>query len=342
MSCVELKSGKKQWIEITATRGKEKQSAWVCAIGGTKAGPTLALLAGQHGMEPTGPAILSGLAADMRPEHLRGNLLIVPLVYASAIRHGDECEPIRGREREHKRSGRWHNQCPYRLDRNKCGRNFNRLWPGSKRGSVFSRLAASLWERVVAQADCVIDFHCWQDWSPPGVLTTDDASLELGKWFGIPWIHHSPVTNELSKTMLAKNVALDGRVGITVEFTPQTRIVADMAELGRRGIENVMRRLKMLPGKAKSTRPLYVLDHRPSGWRQVKANNDVLVLPTVKPGDWVHRGQAVARLAEIDRPQKVSVLKAPFDGIAQSTMPSAAVRKGEPMMLFRKATRLAK
>jgi len=340
VNCLDLKEGAKQWTRIAAARGKQERSAWVCAIAGARPGPTLALLGGQHGMEPTGPAILGGLAADIQPEDLRGNLLIVPLVYAEAIRHGYECEPIPGREKVVERSGRWHNRCPYGLDRNKCGRNFNRLWPGDKRGSVYSRLAAALWEHVVVPADCVIDFHCWQDSSPPGVLTVCDEALELGKWFGISWIHHNPTITDLGKTILGTNVVLSGRVGFTVEFTPQTRIVADMARLGRQGIENVMRRLKMLPGRARPTRPLYVLGHRKRDWRQVKARRDVLVLPTVKPGDWVDEGQPVARVIAIDNPRSATVLKAPFDGLAQSTMPSAAVRKGEPMMLFRRAQRL--
>ena len=341
MSCIELKPGKKQWIEISARRGDLERSAWACAIGGAKDGPTLALLAGQHGMEPTGPAILSALAKDVEPEKLRGNLLIVPMVYAEALRCGDECEPIAGREKEHRRSGRWHNQCPYNLNRNKCGRNFNRLWPGNRRGSVYARLAAELWEHVVLPAQHVIDFHCWQDWSPPGVLTTDDAGLELAKWFGISWINHRPTHGPLDKVLLASNVVASGRVGVTVEFTPQTRVVADMAALGRQGIENVMRRLKMLPGKPKPTRPLYVLDHKPSGWKPAKAKSDVIVMPYVKPGDWVTRGQEVARVVEIDRPSKVSVLKAPITGIAQTTMASAAVRAGEHMMVFRRAKRLS-
>jgi len=340
MARVAIKSGEKHWTKITAKRGKQTRAAWVCAIGGRKPGPTLALLAGQHGMEPTGPAILGGLADDLTPFQLSGNLLIVPLVYANAIRHGFECEPRPGKKRLLQSYGRWHNQCPYGADRNKCGRNMNRMWPGDSKGSVYSRLAAALWERVVLQADYVIDFHCWQDWSPPGVLTTSDEGVELGKWVGVPWIHHNGEDTPLGRTMLSRNVCLSGRVGITVEFTPQTRIVKDMAELGRSGIENVMKRLKILPGRAERTRPLYLM--KGGRWEQVKAERDVLVLPLIKPGDWVRKNQPLARLVQIDKPSSASLLKAPFAGVVWSTMPSSAVRAGEPMMLLRDAKRLAK
>jgi predicted deacylase len=338
---MEIRRGKKRWGEVKASLGRRKLSAWVCAIGGAGEGPTLALLAGQHGMEPTGPAVLSALVADLRPRDLSGNLLVVPLVYANAIRHGYECEPIGGRAKEAARTGRWHNQCPYALDRNKCGRNFNRMWHGGKAKTVYERLAAALWEQVIVPAQYVIDFHCWQDWAPPGVLTTNEAALELGKWAGISWIHHRTKESPLDKVMLAERVCASGRVGLTIEFTPQTRIMADMAAIGRYGIENVMRRLGMLRGRPTATRPLYLLGQEKGDWRPVKAKSDVLVLPTRKPGDWVTQGQAAARVVEIDRPWKMSVLKAPCDGIVYSTEPSSSVRKGAEMMLFRKAKRLA-
>lgn len=341
MGPMEIRRGKKRWVEVKAALGRKKISAWVCAIGGAGEGPTLALLAGQHGMEPAGPAVLSALVADLRPGDLSGNLLVVPLVYANAIRHGYECEPIGGREKEAARTGRWHNQCPYALDRNKCGRNFNRMWHGGKAKTVYERLAAALWEQVIVPAQYVIDFHCWQDWAPPGVLTTNEAALELGKWAGISWIHHRTKESPLDKVMLAERVCASGRVGLTIEFTPQTRIMADMAAVGRYGIENVMRRLGMLRGRPTATRPLYLLGQEKGDWQPVKAKSDVLVLPTRKPGDWVTQGQAAARVVEIDRPWKMSVLKAPCDGIVYSTEPSSAVRKGAEMMLFRKAKRLA-
>ena len=189
-------------------------------------------------------------------------------------------------------------------------------------------------------ADYLIDFHCWQDWSPPGVLATTPEGIDLGKYVGISWIHYNPVTNDLARTMLAKNVCLDGRVGITVEFTPQTRIVKGTAELARWGVENVMRRLKMLPGRAKMTRPLYQLGHKPEDWKVVKAKADVIVTPTVEPGDWVSRGEVVARLAEVNRPSRVSVVKSPINGIVGTTMPSSAVRAGDGLMVFRRAKRL--
>lgn len=342
MSHVQIRRGKKQWFEIKASYGKQERSAWVCAIGGMKHGPTLALLAGQHGMEPTGPAVLSTLAADISPADLTGNLLIVPLVYANAIRYGYECEPLGRREKAMvQRYGRWHNRCPYGLDRNKCGRNFNRMWHGERSKSVHERLAAALWERVVLPAQYVIDLHCWQDWAPPGVLTTTEAALELGKWAGIPWIHHRTKESPLDKMMLAERACQSGRVGLTIEFTPQTRIVADMAALGRRGIENIMRRLGMITGRPTPTRPLYLMGQESSDWQPVKAKCDVLVMPMRNPGDWVKEGQPVAHIVEIDRPWKVSLLRAPCDGIVYSTEPSSAVRKGGAMMVFRRAKRIA-
>ena len=101
-----------------------------------------------------------------------------------------------------------------------------------------------------------------------------------------------------------------------------------------------MRKLSMLPGRAKMTRPLYQFGHSPRDWRPIKAHADVIAMPAVEPGDWVDRGQELARVTEIDRPDKERILRAPISGIVGTTMPSSAVHKGETVIVLRRAKRL--
>ena len=51
---------------------------------------------------------------------------------------------------------------------------------------------------------------------------------------------------------------------------------------------------------------------------------------------------AHAELIPLDKPKAMRLLKAPFTGILQSTMGSGMVRKGEQMVIFRRAKRIAR
>ena len=289
-------------------------------------------------MEPTGPAMLSCLIQDLDPAKLRGRLLVAPLAYANALRCGHECEPIPSRKAEFSRKGRWNNKCPYGLNRNTCGRNLNRLWPGDEKGSICERLAAAIWRRVVRPAEYVVDFHCWQDWSPPGALVFPGESEELGRYVGISCMHvREAEASAAKRKTLAAVAALAGKVALTIEYTPQTRINPDMASNGEAGVRNLMKRIGMLRGRAKQTDPLYYPSDLPVDDKHFEADCDLLARPMVKPEQWVRKGQPLARLVPVDRPDQVSLLRAPYAGVIFHTSASAALRKGESIMNIRRA-----
>jgi len=182
----------KKWHYEEMRCGKALRGFWWCEIRGSRPGPKLAVIAGQHGMEPTGPAVLANLLHELNPSRIRGTLCAIPLANVEALRCGFECEiPRRELARALKLSMK-PGHCPLGLKRNTCGRNLNRLWPGNRRGSIHERLVAAMWEHVAVDADCVIDMHCWQDWGPPGAIFYDEASLTAARHFHIPYLHRYP------------------------------------------------------------------------------------------------------------------------------------------------------
>ena len=335
MSATRSRKSPRNWRRISVAKGAKRLAFHLCEINGARPGPTLSLIAGQHGMEPTGPAMLACLAEDLDPAQLRGRLLIVPITYANAIRCGNECEPIPRRQVEHRRSGRWHNDCPYGLNRNTCGRNLNRLWPGDDMGTIYERLVAAVWRRAIVPADYVVDFHCWQDWAPPGIITCGEASEEIARYIGIKCIQTSGTDDEKRK-LLAPVATRAGKIAVTVEYTPQTRINPDMIAGGDKGVRNLMRHLGMLPGRAEPTRPLYYASDRPVDDKHFTAACDVIVRPFVKPEQEVRRGQALARLIPIDRPDRPSILRAPYSGVVFNMFGSAVVARGDRIMYIRR------
>lgn len=103
-------------------------------VAGMSDGPTAALVAGIHGDEYEGPAALWRVAAALRPDQLRGRVVIVPVAHVAAYTAGTRTSPV-------------------------DGANLARVFPGDAQGSLTQRLAHDLFWTVVAGADLLLDLH---------------------------------------------------------------------------------------------------------------------------------------------------------------------------------------
>src|SRR5690606_3461778 len=77
------------------------------------------------------------------------------------------------------------------------GRDLNRYFPGSRNGSLASRLAHALATEVLPAVDVVLDLHSGaaQRYNHPHLRYTagDDASLEIGRVFDPPLLLKAPL-----------------------------------------------------------------------------------------------------------------------------------------------------
>ncbi len=96
-------------------------------------GPTLFVTATVHGDELNGVGILRGLLNDADFSGLRGTLIAVPVVNVPGFLNQDRRLPDR--------------------------RDLNRSFPGSRGGSLTSRLADTLFREVIRKSDFGIDLH---------------------------------------------------------------------------------------------------------------------------------------------------------------------------------------
>jgi len=101
---------------------------------GTRPGPTVALVAGVHGDEYEGPAALWRVLERVRPESLRGRLLVVPVAHLAAFAAGTRTSP-------------------------NDGENLARSFPGDPHGTVTQRLAHELFSALIGPADLLVDLH---------------------------------------------------------------------------------------------------------------------------------------------------------------------------------------
>ncbi len=140
---------------------------------GKKTGPTLLCTAGLHGDELNGIEILRRSLSNnlFKPEY--GNILVVPLVNVYGFLQNSRGMPD--------------------------GKDINRSFPGSKRGSLAKMLAYDLMSEVVPHADMVIDFHTGgaaRDNYPHVRCDMNyEPNMTLARAFEPEIILHSPLIN---------------------------------------------------------------------------------------------------------------------------------------------------
>ncbi|MCO6003684.1 succinylglutamate desuccinylase/aspartoacylase family protein [Actinoallomurus purpureus] len=107
----------------------------VTLVNGAHPGPTVVVTAGVHGGEFTGVDAATRLGALLEPDEVHGRLVVCPVVNPPAVYQG--------------RLG----VSP--LD----GININRVFPGNPDGTPTERLAAWIFETLIAEADAYVDLH---------------------------------------------------------------------------------------------------------------------------------------------------------------------------------------
>src|SRR3954447_8906546 len=107
----------------------------VTTIRGSKPGPTLALIAGNHGYEYTPILALQRLRSLIDPPKLSGTVMLVHVANTPSFL----------------------NRTIYFSPGD--GKNLNRVYPGRKDGTVSEQIAYAITTQVIEKADVVFDLH---------------------------------------------------------------------------------------------------------------------------------------------------------------------------------------
>jgi predicted deacylase len=138
---------------------------------GRKAGPTMWVSAAIHGDEVVGVEIIRQTVASLDPKEMAGTVIAAPVVNVHGFNAGDRYFPDR--------------------------RDLNRAFPGSKRGSLASRVARLMMTEVVGRCQLGIDLHSGSDHRTnlPQIRADldDPATVDMANAFGAPVAIHAKV-----------------------------------------------------------------------------------------------------------------------------------------------------
>ncbi len=156
------------WAATETFTGNTFPSA-VLVAHGPEPGPTLCLTAAVHGDELNGIETVRRVLHGLDPERLRGTVVGVPIVNLQGF----------------------HRNSRYLPDR----RDLNRFFPGNPSGSSASRIAYSLFNKVIRHCDALVDLHTgsFHRTNLPQLRAdlNDEAVVRLTQGFGSTVILHS-------------------------------------------------------------------------------------------------------------------------------------------------------
>ena len=271
---------------------------------GNRRHPCLALAAGVHGDEYDGILTLHEVAREMEPARLQGTLIIVPVVNPFAFVAAQRRTP-------------------------EDGKDLNRVFPGSPRGSLSERLAHHVCYGLLRHADLVFTLHGstaesilvpWVEFfdrpNPVG-----SATYEAARASGFPDLVALPILPGVLQTALAEmNVpVIEGEVG----------------GLGETQRENVVYYKERVMAVARHAGVLPVLESSQPAAEQhfwhlcpIETQASGVFLREVSLRQAVHAGDRLGTLLDVQGAE-INIVRAPQDGVIGGYRVHAGVRPGD-------------
>lgn len=228
---VEIRCGQKKKVDVPlpSLYDCSPVSLPVHVIRGKESGPTLCVTAAIHGDEISGVEIVRRLIAKKRLCGMRGTLIAVPVVNVYGFLLRDRYLPD--------------------------GRDLNRCFPGSSTGSLASRVAHILSQKVLALADYHIDLHSGSSdrSNLPQIRINGDTEeeLRLAKAFNAPVILTAKERDGSLRQMHRKK----GRAALVYEAGEAHRFSEMGIRAGVDGVMNVMQEIQMLSPSKRTRQP---------------------------------------------------------------------------------------
>jgi len=286
---------KKSWIDVLELPDGTPVRIPVITVHGSADGPKLVITAAIHGWEIVGTEVVRRVVRDeIDPKQLHGTVVAVPVANPLAFQVRAYITP--------------HDNV-----------DVSSAMPGEASGTQSRRIAEKLW-RLIEWSSCYIDLHCMEGPSvpltivrgPDNGLVINDA-LKIARAFGLPIARPSQETLR-RRPNTAADLALANSVPAIIPELPFPSIFMQDSsiEIGVRGVLNVMRALKMIPGELEKQNIEFQFAE-PIHTMMISANRGGIVHPVSKLGAAVKKGDPIVRIVDVFG-EEAEVVRAPRDG----------------------------
>ena len=274
----------------------------VIVINGYTEGPILWVSAAIHGDEINGVEIIHQVLQKISPKRLRGTVIAVPIVNVFGFIE----------------------QSRYLPDR----RDLNRSFPGSKRGSLASRIAHLFVQEIVNHSTHGIDLHtaaAHRNNLPQIRANLDDpVTYQCARAFGTSVIIHS----QLRDGSLRQAATQKGIPVLLYEGGEALRFNSHAIYIGVQGILRVMETLDMYEFQFDHF-PLEPIEVQNTQW--VRASRSGILQLSIELGERVYKRQLLGVISDAFGDTSVKV-RAPADGLVIGNQQNPLVNQGDAIV----------
>ena len=275
-------------------------------------GPTVIITAGIHGDEVNGVEIVRQLIAKGINKPQKGTIICIPVINVFGFIHMDREFPD--------------------------GRDLNRVFPGSRSGSLASRVAHKLIAEIVPHADLILDFHSGGadrfNSAQIRIIKGDTKLNKLATIFGAPIVLYS---KNMSKSFRNACYKL-GKPVLLFEGGKSFHIDSNITNTGVNGTKRILNHLGMLSKKYKASTPkkkcLFISE---SKW--IRASHSGMFRASININNKVKKGDVIGHITD-PYGKFHHFVKAPNDGYVFNVNESPIIYQGDA--LFHISTKLGK
>ncbi len=299
---------KKFALDLASLYDYTQLSIPIEVIRSNEVGPILFLSGAIHGDEINGVEIIKRILHKPVLSKIRGTLIAIPVVNVFGF----------------------NNKSRYLPDR----RDLNRSFPGSKTGSLASRMAFLFMKEIVSQCTHGIDLHTGSinrtNLPQIRACLDDKETKELAEGFGAPIVIHSKLRDgSLREAARKRNVRT-----LLYEGGEALRYDENVIRLGVRGCLAFMKNIGMLTEDAhfrQNEHKAHKETHFARGSYWIRAPHSGSFQMRKKIGDYVSKGEIIASITDTFGTNPYDVLvEEPGVIIGLSTIP--LVNQGEAMV----------
>jgi predicted deacylase len=268
-----------------------------------KAGPTVLIQAGLHGDEINGIEIVRRMLQERRFKLRKGAVIAVPILNIFGFIHFSRDVPD--------------------------GKDVNRSFPGTKSGSMASRIAYHYTSELLDQIDLGIDLHTGgaQRHNFPQIRYTeeDKKSKKLASIFNAPYSFPARLIRGSFRNAAFKK----GKSTIVFEAGESMRFDDHAILEGMQGILNILKHYNMItrvePEFLERDSTLYLVERK---W--LRAPTAGMFIPEITNGSSISKGQQLGIVTDTYARHRKRI-KAPFDGHVIAVNHQAVVNQGDAL-----------
>jgi len=264
-------------------------------------GPTLALTAGMHGDEINGMEIVRRILDAGHNKVLRGTTICMPIINVYGFLNYSRDVPD--------------------------GKDVNRSFPGSRSGSLASRVAWHMTHDIIPFIDIGVDFHTGgamrTNFPQVRCVMQDPRNVELANAFHAPFTIDAPFRPHSLRQTAAKH----GKNIIVYEGGESLRMDTHSIVEGINGTLRLMRYLKMIDFAPEPTIESRIVWN--TSW--IRARTAGIFHPLVQAGELSQKGQLVGNITDPFGEFREQV-KAPSNGYVVGLNNNPVVNAGDALM----------